>query len=119
MNFARAGLSMFPWAYFRLTNAVVKMHALLDLHRSIPSFIHVSDGKLNDGHALDGFYTRHDEVVPPVQLEAWLEAAAHDPQPEISIRCGRKVVYERVAQVIVAVPRSGLLKLGFVTEPGN
>ena len=29
------------------------MHTLLDLRGSIPSFIHVSDGKLHDAHALD------------------------------------------------------------------
>jgi hypothetical protein len=31
----------------------VKMHTLLDLRGNIPSFIHVSDGKLHDVHALD------------------------------------------------------------------
>ena len=46
-------LSMFPWAHFRTTKAAVKMHTLLDLRGSIPSFIHVSDGKLHDVHALD------------------------------------------------------------------
>ena len=46
-------LSVFPWAHFRTTKAAVKMHTLLDLRGSIPSFIHVSDGKLADVHALD------------------------------------------------------------------
>ncbi len=46
-------LSVFPWAHFRTTKAAVKMHTLLDLRGNIPSFIHVSDGKLHDGHALD------------------------------------------------------------------
>jgi IS4 transposase len=46
-------LSLFPWAHFRSTKAAVKMHTLLDLRGSIPSFIHVSDGKLHDVHALD------------------------------------------------------------------
>jgi hypothetical protein len=46
-------LSVFPWAHFRTTKAAVKMHTLLDLRDSIPSFIHVSDGKLHDVHALD------------------------------------------------------------------
>ena len=46
-------LSMFPWAHFRTTKAAVKMHTLLDLRGNIPSFIHVSDGKLHDVHALD------------------------------------------------------------------
>ena len=46
-------LSLFPWAPFRTTKAAVKMHTLLDLRGSIPSFIHISDGKLHDVHALD------------------------------------------------------------------
>jgi hypothetical protein len=46
-------LSVFPWAHFRSTKAAVKMHTLLDMRGSIPSFIHVSDGKMHDVHALD------------------------------------------------------------------
>ena len=46
-------LSVFPWAHFRATKAAVKMHTLLDLRGNIPSFIHISDGKLHDVHALD------------------------------------------------------------------
>ena len=46
-------LSLFPWAPFRTTKAAVKMHTLLDLRGSIPSFIHISDGKLHDVNVLD------------------------------------------------------------------
>jgi hypothetical protein len=46
-------LSVFPWALFRSTKSAVKMHTLLDLRGNIPSFIHISNGKLHDVHALD------------------------------------------------------------------
>jgi hypothetical protein len=46
-------LSVFPWAPFRATKAAVKLHTLLDLRGSIPSFIHISDGKLHDVNVLD------------------------------------------------------------------
>jgi len=46
-------LSMFPWAPFRSTKAAVKVHTLLDLRGAIPSFIHISDGKLGDVNVLD------------------------------------------------------------------
>jgi Transposase DDE domain/Domain of unknown function (DUF4372) len=46
-------LSVFPWAHFRSTKSAVKMHTLLDLRGNIPSFIHISEGKLHDVHALD------------------------------------------------------------------
>lgn len=46
-------LSLFPWALFRTTKSAVKMHTLLALRGNIPSFIHISDGKLGDVHVLD------------------------------------------------------------------
>ena len=46
-------LSVFPWAPFRSTKAAVKMHTLLDLRGSIPSFIFISDGKMHDVNILD------------------------------------------------------------------
>src|SRR5436190_17989764 len=46
-------LSLFPWAHFRETKAAVKLHTLLDLRGAIPSFIHISDGRLHDVNVLD------------------------------------------------------------------
>jgi hypothetical protein len=46
-------LSVFPWAPFRSTKAAIKLHTLLDLHGNIPSFLHISDGKLHDVNVLD------------------------------------------------------------------
>ena len=46
-------LSVFPWARFRTTKGAVKLHTLLDLRGSIPTFIHISDGKLHDVKVLD------------------------------------------------------------------
>ena len=46
-------LSVFPWALFRSTKSAVKLHTLLDLRGNIPTFIHISDGKLHDVNILD------------------------------------------------------------------
>jgi len=46
-------MSLFPWALFRTTKSAVKMHTLLDLRGNIPSFIHISDGKMGDVNVLD------------------------------------------------------------------
>ena len=46
-------LSLFSWAPFSATTAAVKMHTLLDLRGNIPSFIHVTDGKVHDVNILD------------------------------------------------------------------
>ena len=46
-------LSVFPWARFRSRKAAVKMHTLLDVRGSIPTFIEVSEGKIHDVNILD------------------------------------------------------------------
>jgi len=46
-------LSLFPWARFRQTKGAIKLHTLLDLRGSIPSFISITDGKVHDVNVLD------------------------------------------------------------------
>jgi transposase len=46
-------LTVFPWASFRQTKAAIKLHTLLDLRGNIPTFIHISDGKVHDVNILD------------------------------------------------------------------
>jgi len=46
-------LSLFPWARFRQHKAAVKMHTLLDLRGSIPTFLRITEGKLHDVNILD------------------------------------------------------------------
>jgi hypothetical protein len=46
-------LSVFPWASFQATKAAVRLHTLLDLRGNIPTFIHISDGKLHEVNILD------------------------------------------------------------------
>jgi len=46
-------LSLFSWARFRKHKAAVKLHTLLDLRGSIPSFIRITDGKVHDVNILD------------------------------------------------------------------
>ena len=76
-------LSVFPWAHFRATKAAVKMHTLLDLRGNIPSFIHVSDGKLHDVNVLDllvpepgAFYVMDRGYIDYARLHVLHQAAA-------------------------------------------
>ena len=46
-------LSLFPWARFRSRKGAVKMHTLLDVRGSIPTFIEISEGKTHDVNILD------------------------------------------------------------------
>ena len=50
-------LSVFPWAVFRSAKAAIKLHTLLDLRGNIPTFVHISDGKVHEVNILD-------QVVP-------------------------------------------------------
>jgi len=46
-------LTLFPWAKFRKHKAAVKIHTLMDLKGSIPTFIRITDGKVHDVNILD------------------------------------------------------------------
>jgi IS4 transposase len=46
-------LSLFPWAKFRRHKAAVKLHTLLDLRGSIPSWVVITAGKVHDVNLLD------------------------------------------------------------------
>lgn len=46
-------LSVFTWASFRETKSAVKLHTLLDLRGSIPTFVHISEGTMHDVTILD------------------------------------------------------------------
>ncbi len=55
-------LSLFPWAKFRKTKAAVKMHTLIDLRGSIPTFVAVTTGKVHDVKMLDEMPVSEDAV---------------------------------------------------------
>ncbi len=46
-------LSLFPWAKFRSHKAAIKLHTLLDLRGSIPTFIEMTTGLIHDVNILD------------------------------------------------------------------
>lgn len=46
-------LSLFPWAEFRQGKGAIKIHTLLDIRGSIPSFINITKGKIHDVNILD------------------------------------------------------------------
>ena len=76
-------LALFDWAPFRSTKAAVKLHTLLDLRGAIPSFIHISDGKLHDVNVLDllpleagSFYVMDRGYLDFTRLYAMQQASA-------------------------------------------
>ena len=66
----------------------------------------------------DGVYFWNDQRVDDADFATRLTAAAaSDPQPELHIRGDKAVRYERVALAMAAAQRSGVRKIGFITEP--
>jgi hypothetical protein len=64
-------LSVFPWAPFQGAKAAVKLHTLLDLRGNIPTFIHISDGKLSEVRILD-------QLIPEAGAFYVMDRGFHD-----------------------------------------
>ena len=78
-----SGLSLLDWAPCRTTKAAVKLHTLLDLRGNIPSFIHISHGKMGDVTVLEilpvepgAFYVMDRGYVDFERLSALHQAGA-------------------------------------------
>ena len=70
------------------------------------------------GIRADGSLHWNGVPAPMAELESNFAAAAmQQPQPELHIRADRLVPYERVAQVMAAAAKAGLVRIGFVTDP--
>jgi len=52
-------INLMDWAHGKYSRGAVKMHTLLNLRGSIPTFIHITEGKYHDVNALDEI-----DVVP-------------------------------------------------------
>ncbi len=92
-------LSLFPWARFRKRKAAVKLHTLMDLHGSIPCFIHMTEGKTHDVNLLDAlllepgaFYIMDRAYVDFARLYAFTQSLAF-----FVIRAKRNLHYGRRA----------------------
>jgi biopolymer transport protein ExbD len=68
----------------------------------------------------DGAVYWDDTPIDAAALELKLvEQALKQPQPEVHIRGDKAAPYEHVLKTMAAVQQSGLLKLGFLSEPAN
>ncbi|MDP1660220.1 MAG: biopolymer transporter ExbD [Methylotenera sp.] len=66
----------------------------------------------------DGSLFWNGELVPKASLSArFAVEAKKDPQPELHIRADKLTHYENVAVVMSEAAKTGLVKIGFVTDP--
>ena len=103
---------------FIITVPVMKHSVNIDLPRATSTPQDPKPDTIRLTVDAQGDYFWNDQRIGEQDLPARLEAEARrDPQPELHLRGDRDARYERVAQALAAAQRSGLRKIGFVTEP--
>jgi biopolymer transport protein ExbD len=105
---------------FIVTIPVMKHAVNVDLPRAVNQPQQVKPQTLRLTVDAQGAYHLNEQPVQDEALFAqFTQAATQEPQPELHIRGDKSVRYERVAQAMAAAQRSGLKKIGFITEPGQ
>ena len=105
---------------FIITVPVMKHSVNVDLPRATNQPEDAKPATIQLGITADGKYSWNGQAVNDEQLEANLTAeAAKEPQPDLHIRGDKEVRYERVAQAMAAAQRTGVKKIGFVTDPAK
>ena len=105
---------------FIIAVPVITHSVKVDLPRADNIVNEIKPETINLSVTADGTIHWNESDVSEGELDQRLaEAASKQPQPEIHIRGDRKVEYEHVMRVMAAVQRAGILKLGFVSQPGQ
>jgi biopolymer transport protein ExbD len=96
-----------------LTNAVKIDLPKVSNNPNITKPDHIELGILEDG----SLYW-NGELIPVGTVKArFTLEAKKQPQPELHIRADRLTRYEKVAQVMSDAAKTGLVRIGFVTDP--
>ena len=105
---------------FMITVPVMKHAVDIDLPRASnqPQDVKPETVRLSID-AAGQYYWNEAKLSDDDLLRQMQAAAAKNPQPELQIRGDRAVRYERVAQAMAAAKRSGIKKIGFLTEPSQ
>ena len=105
---------------FIITVPVMKHAVNIDLPRANNQAENARPETIRVSVDASGAYFWNESAITDDRLVAQLtSSAARQPQPELHIRGDRQVRYERVAQVMAAAQRSGIRKIGFITEPAT
>jgi biopolymer transport protein ExbD len=75
---------------------------------------HIEFGIREDGSL---FWSGEQVMLDALPLRFATEAQKQ-PQPELHIRADRHAHYEKVAQVMAFAAKAGLVRIGFVSDPG-
>lgn len=102
-----------------IITAPLMTHAVkVDLPQASSQPNEVKPETINLSIKADGSVFWNAEAVDAAAWQARMDAAAQQmPQPEIHIRADGELAYKNVARIMADAARSGLTKLGFVTDP--
>ena len=103
---------------FIITVPVMKHSVNVDLPRATSSPQDAKPETIRLSVDAQGNYYWNEQPIAEADLLPRLQAEAkREPQPELHLRGDKDARYERVAQALAAAQRSGLHRIGFITEP--
>jgi len=104
---------------FLITVPVITQSVKVDLPKAANIATQTKPENINIAVDADGNVYWNTAMVPNPEalLTRLKEVAVMDPQPEIHLRGDRQTKWENVGRVIVLCQRSGIQKVGFITEP--
>lgn len=103
---------------FIITVPVMQHSVNVDLPRATSAPQEIQPDTIRLSVDAQGRYFWNGQEIADGALQPRLEAEARrDPQPELHLSGDRNARYERVAQALAGAQRSGLRRIGFVTEP--
>ena len=104
---------------FLITVPVITQSVKVDLPKAANIPTQTKPENVNIAVDADGNVFSNTGLVPTQEalLDRLKAVAVMDPQPEIHVRGDKRTKYEHVGRVIVLCQRSGIQKVGFITEP--
>ena len=104
---------------FLITVPVITQSVKVDLPKAANIPTQTKPENVNIAVDADGNIFWNTGLVPTQEalLDKLKAVAVMDPQPEIHVRGDKRTKYEHVGRVIVLCQRSGIQKVGFITEP--
>jgi biopolymer transport protein ExbD len=104
---------------FLITVPVITQSVKVDLPKAANIPTQTTPENVNIAVDSEGNIFWNTGLIPTQEalLDRLKAVAVMDPQPEIHVRGDRTTKYEHIGRVIVLCQRSGIQKVGFITEP--
>jgi biopolymer transport protein ExbD len=104
---------------FLITIPVITQSVKVDLPKAANIPTQTKPENINIAVDTDGNVYWNTSLVPTQEalLEQLKAVAVLNPQPEVHVRGDKGTAYEHIGRVMVLAQRSGIMKIGFITEP--